>query len=293
MTVDSGLTPPINPIVFIKTLSCPYFVPRPRMRASAILGCLRFRMLFRLWISPLDPLQIENKDSVQHGDEQQGNHRRNTKSTDLSVTKRLPQRPAVRRQREERDYRCTHRDQYWTQADNAGVEKRLAQTLAALMGLLNEVEQHNHVAVNHSNQAGNAKKSHEAERSVGEPEHEQRAHHAIWDRRKNDQWFKGVAELEHQGQKDRRYRDQHHLRQVLESLLLLVEFAADLQVISERKRFFQLFDLWHYGCQQLGRQMSFCGKCLNGDGAELLPAAKFFRTHLLLNACDFPDLYFL
>src|ERR1041385_1876921 len=129
MMVDSGLTPPISPIVFIKTFSC--FISlvlrsRTARFGNGVNGRLRCRMLFRWRISPLNPLQIENKDSVQHRDEQQGEHRRHTTPTDLRITKRLPQRSAVRRKWKECDYRCTHRDQYWTQADNAGIEQRLA-----------------------------------------------------------------------------------------------------------------------------------------------------------------------
>src|ERR1051326_4234690 len=96
MMVDSGLTPPINPIVFINILLL--YLARSRSRTTrlgnGLDGCLRYRMLFRRRISPLDPLQVENKDSVQHRDEQQGDHRRHTQSADLSVTKRLPQRSA-------------------------------------------------------------------------------------------------------------------------------------------------------------------------------------------------------
>src|ERR1041385_7165450 len=130
MMVDSGLTPPISPIVFIKTFSC--FISlvlrsRTARFGNGVNGRLCCRMLFRWRISPLDPLQIENKDSVQHWDEQQSNYRRHAKAADLGVTKRLPQRPAMCRQRKERYYRCTHRDQYRTQPDNAGVEQRLAQ----------------------------------------------------------------------------------------------------------------------------------------------------------------------
>jgi hypothetical protein len=65
----------------------------------------------------------------------------------------LPQGAAVSRQREEGDYCRTNGNQYRTQADNAGIEQRFAQTFTTLMGLFNEVEQHDHMADNHANES--------------------------------------------------------------------------------------------------------------------------------------------
>src|SRR5215467_11580225 len=153
MRVDSGLTPPISPIVFIKhppAFASLFSTSGGARPSNELTDWFRDNVLF-CWCSPLHPLQVENKDSVQHGHQQQRNHRRHAETADLSVTKRLPQRPAMRRQREESNNSRAHRDQYRTQTNDAGIEERFAQTLSTFVGFFNEVEQHNDVADDHSN----------------------------------------------------------------------------------------------------------------------------------------------
>ena len=57
------------------------------------------------------------------------------------------------RERDEAEHGRADRDQHRAQAEQPGVEQRLAQRLAALVPLLDEVEQHDDVADDHADQA--------------------------------------------------------------------------------------------------------------------------------------------
>src|SRR6516165_3733446 len=105
-----------------------------------------------LHLAPGHNLQIEHKDRIKHRYEQERDERRHSQSSNLRIAKRLPQRPAVNRERVERQDRRAHRDHHRSQPDDTGVEQCLLERLTLLMHLLDEIEEHDHVAHNHANQ---------------------------------------------------------------------------------------------------------------------------------------------
>src|SRR5262245_6961751 len=92
-----------------------------------------------LFLPPHD-LQIERADRVERGHEQLSDVVGYDKAADLSVTERLPQRPAVQRQRDQAEDRRANGDHHRAEPDQAGVEQRLSQRRAALAHLLDEIE---------------------------------------------------------------------------------------------------------------------------------------------------------
>ena len=99
-----------------------------------------------------------------HRHQQQRDEGRQREAADLRVAERLPERSAVHRERDQAEHGRADRDQHRPQAQDAGVEQRLAQRLAPLVPLLDEVEEHDDVADDHADQADDAEERHEAER---------------------------------------------------------------------------------------------------------------------------------
>src|SRR5215471_12942884 len=105
---------------------------------------------------PFHEPQIQHGDAVKDRHEQKGDESGNSQSADLRVTKRLPQRTAVARQRKQRQDGGAHGNQNRPKSFNSGVPNRLLECFAFLMHFLNEIEKHDHVADDDSNQACNS-----------------------------------------------------------------------------------------------------------------------------------------
>ena len=93
--------------------------------------------------------------------------------------------------------------------------------------LLDEIEEHDDVADDHADQAGDSEEGHEAEGRAHDGEREQRADHAIGGRGEDQQRLDGVVELQQQRGVDSEHGDEQHLGEVRETVLLLGLFAAD------------------------------------------------------------------
>src|SRR5580704_10516668 len=125
-------------------------------------GCLRngfscfknFVMHGRVLRFPANDLQVEHEYAVKDRHQEQSDKGSDAKSTDLRVTKRLPQRTAFESKREKGQDRCSHCDHYRANSLDAGIRKRLREWLALCVHFLDEVEQHDDVADNHAYQAG-------------------------------------------------------------------------------------------------------------------------------------------
>jgi hypothetical protein len=77
-------------------------------------------------------------------------------STDLGVTEWLPQRPAVRRQREQREHGRGRGDEDRAQPHDARIDEGDAQGRSFLVLLLDEVEEDDDVAHDDADEADDA-----------------------------------------------------------------------------------------------------------------------------------------
>ena len=77
-----------------------------------------------------------------------------------------------------------------------GVEKRSLERLPLLVHLLDEVEEHDHVADDDADQAGDAEEGHEAEGCVHDRQRNKRADDTVGSRGKDEEWLDGVVELD-------------------------------------------------------------------------------------------------
>src|ERR1700731_4715297 len=149
---------------------------------------------------PANDLQVENENAVKNRHQEQSYKGSDAKSTDLRVAKRLPQRTLFRSKREKSQDRCSHCDHYRANSLDARIGQRLDQWLALCVHFLDEVEQHDDVADNHTYQAGDAEKSHEPERRMHDREGDQRTDNAIRSGSEYQKRFDRVIELNEQGQ---------------------------------------------------------------------------------------------
>jgi hypothetical protein len=92
---------------------------------------------------PLENFEIENKDGVHHRHLQLGYHGRDQQAADLRITQRLPQRPPVQCERQERQYGGKYRDQDRAQPQDAGINQCQLKVVSCDMPFLNEVEKNN------------------------------------------------------------------------------------------------------------------------------------------------------
>ena len=167
---------------------------------------------------PSNDLQVEHEDAVKDRHQEQSDKGSDAKSTDLRVTKRLPQRTAFESKREKSQDRCSHCDHHGPDSLDAGIRKRLREGLAFCVHFLDEVEQHDDVANNHAYQAGDTEKSHEPERRMHDREGDQRADHAIRSSSEYQKRFDGVIELNEQGQVNPNQRNQQNDFEICEAV---------------------------------------------------------------------------
>src|SRR5205085_8856914 len=111
----------------------------------------RVRMLLGELLSvhlrfPFDPLEIEHKDRVKDGDQEQCDESGYGKSTDLGITKRLPERATFECERKQCQDRRAHGDHYGSNALNPGIRKSALKRLSFFVHLFNEVEEHDYMA---------------------------------------------------------------------------------------------------------------------------------------------------
>src|SRR2546425_12320384 len=81
------------------------------------------------WPFPLNELQIENKNAVENGDEQQGDEGRHAKPANLRITKGFPQRSAVQCERKESEHGSANGNQHRPEADYPGIDQCTSQGL--------------------------------------------------------------------------------------------------------------------------------------------------------------------
>src|SRR6266404_6297251 len=177
---------------------------------------------------PFDPLQIEYKDGVEDWDQQQGDERCDGQSADLCVAQRFPERATFKCERKQSKDRRGHCDHHRSNTLDSGIRKSAFQRFALFVHLLNEVEQHDDMAYDDSNQAGHSKKCHESKGRSHDCQSDQCTNRPIGSGRKDQQRLDGIVELNKERQVDPDQRNQKNDGEIRESVNLLRLFPADL-----------------------------------------------------------------
>ena len=101
------------------------------------------------------------------------------------------------------------------------------------MHLFDEVEEHDDVAYNNSNEARYSKECHEPEGSTHDRQRDQCPNRSIRCGRKHEQGLDGILELHKQSQVDANERDQENDGKIRESIDLLRFLTCDLQLVPK------------------------------------------------------------
>src|SRR6266404_101527 len=169
-----------------------------------------FRFLVRLSVFsrfPFDPLEIEYKNRVEDWDQEQRNEGSDGESADLGVAQGFPERATFKCERKQRKDSCGHSDHHGSNALNAGIGKSTLQRLPLFVHLLDEVEQHDHMADDDADQTGNPQECHEPEGRTHDRQSDQRSDGSVRCGRKDEQGLDGILELHEQSQVDADQRD--------------------------------------------------------------------------------------
>ena len=107
------------------------------------------------------------------------------------------------------------------------------------MHLLDEIEEHNHVAHDHSNQARNSQKRHEAKGRAHHVKRDQALRNSIWRGGQNQYRLDRMLELKCQREKNHADRNRHHHGQIPESIHLFGLLTAHDNLVAGRQRILQ------------------------------------------------------
>ena len=112
------------------------------------------------------------------------------------------------------------------------------------MHFLDKIEQHDDVANDHADQAGDAEKSHKSKGRMHYRESDERANHPVGSSGEYQKRFYRVIELNEQRQVNPDQRNQQNDFEVRESVDLFGSFAPDAELITGRKIFLKLLQFW-------------------------------------------------
>src|SRR5271166_2367009 len=122
------------------------------------------------------------------------------------------------------------------------------------MGFFDEVEKHDDVTDDHANQTRNSQEPHKSEGLTHDHQAGQGSCHSVWDCSEHEKRLDGTPELQYQSDIDEQYGNRHDNTEFLESLLLFVVFAPDLEEIAGRQVLLELLDLGQKRREHLRRQ---------------------------------------
>src|SRR5262249_34570627 len=130
-------------------------------------------------------------------------------------------------------------DHYGPNTLDTRVRKRLLQGFTFRMHFLDEIEEHDDVADDHADQAGDAQKSHKAKRRMHNREGDERADHTIGSSGEYQKRFDCIVELNEQRQVNPNQRNHQNDFQVTESVYLFCPFATNPELITRRETFLE------------------------------------------------------
>ena len=110
------------------------------------------------------------------------------------------------------------------------------------MRFFDEVEENDDVTDDHAHQACDSQESHESEGLTHDHQTRQSSCHSVWDCGENQKRLDGASELHNQRNVDQQHGDRHDHAKFLETFLLFVVFASDLEEIAGRQVLLELLD---------------------------------------------------
>ena len=167
-----------------------------------------------------------------------------------------------------------YRDQDGSEADDPCIKQCFFERLAFFVHLLDEVKQHDDVADDDADEAGDPEEGHKPERRSHQVKGNECADDAIRSGSEDQEWFDGVTELESQREENEGNGNQHDESEILKALLLLCLFAADNDAITGWKGFAEFLDFGPGGGEDLGGECTGDGKALNRNRTEVLEVAN-------------------
>src|SRR6266478_1280204 len=230
------------------------------------------RLLFSGRHVPRNPLQVQNKNRVKDRDQEQRDEGSDGESANLGIAERLPERPPFERERKQSKDGRPDGDHYRTNALNAGIGKSTFEWFALFVHLLDEIEEHDHVADDDANEAGNPKECHEPEWRAHDRQCDQRSDRSVRCGRKHKQGLDGILELKEQSQLDAYERDEEDDGEIHESIDLLRFLTSDLQLISRRKPILKIFQFGFDRSKDFRREDSGRRKTQYRNRAKMLAA---------------------
>ncbi len=187
------------------------------------------------------------------------------------------------RQREQRQDRRGDGDHDRPQTLNSRVEQCLLERRAMLAPLFDEVEQHDDVADDDSDERDNSKKSHEPERRAHQPQRGKRARHAVRDGGEDQQRLHGVLELNHERYIDQQNRDRQNRGEFREATDLLLVLTCDLHPEPGASVRLNSSKSPEAALRTSEGSRPGCRKAGDRHGAELVEAAEPGRLEALLD----------
>src|ERR1035437_2305376 len=121
--------------------------PARSAKSSALIIMRRF---------PLHDFQVEDGDAVEDRDQKKRDEGSNCQSADLGVAERLPERSAVAGEEEESENRCADGNEDGAQTLDSSVANGLLERLARFVHFLDEIEEHDNVADDNADEAGDS-----------------------------------------------------------------------------------------------------------------------------------------
>src|SRR6266446_3884465 len=228
------------------------------------------RLLFSGRHVPRNPLQVQNKNRVKDRDQEQRDEGSDGESANLGIAERLPERPPFERERKQSKDGRPDGDHYRTNALNAGIGKSTFEWFALFVHLLDEIEEHDHVADDDPNEAGNPKECHEPEWRAHDRQCDQRTDRSVRCGRKHKQRLDGILELHKQSQVDADERDEENDGEIQESVVLLRFLASDLQLIPGREAILKILYFGLDRSKDFRREDSGRRKAQDRNGAKML-----------------------
>src|SRR5258708_40227437 len=119
------------------------------------------RIIINLLCIPSDPIKGKKKDGVENRNQQKSDKCCYRGPADLRETERLPQRPALQGKRKKCQDGGSHGDHHWSNTLDTCVWQSPFKWLPLFVHLLDEVEQHDNMAYDHSDEAGHPEECHE------------------------------------------------------------------------------------------------------------------------------------
>ena len=111
-----------------------------------------------------------------------------------------------------------------------------------LVRFFDEVEQNDDVTDDHADKACDSQESHESEGLTHDDETRESPCHSIRDCSEDEKRLDGTSELHNQRNVDQQHGDRHDHAKFLETFLLFVVLASDLEEIAGRQVLLELLD---------------------------------------------------